>query len=159
MNKYIELIKNVNHAITKFNTFLAENGQIEPLKETELANKKYFTNLVTTSWDDQLWINSDKSGVYFLMGYNMANPNELGLYIGKASLTSAIGYRIHKHLFDYRNEEHYFKSDGNESEFVLELMSSVTFEDLDMIFMTPALEEFLIGELKDSIHLINKTGN
>jgi hypothetical protein len=159
MKNYIELVNKVNQAINEFNRYLAKGKQIEPLKETELANKKYFTNLVATSWDDQRWPNSEKSGVYFLMGYDKNNPDKLGLYVGKASLTSAIGYRVYSHLTNYRNKEHYLMSDGIGSDFVLELMSSVTFEGLDMVFMTPALEEFLIGELKESIHLINRTGN
>ena len=159
MKKYIDIVRKINQSIVRFNGYLAETGRIEPLKETEMTNNKYFTNLTVTPWVDQRWPNSEKSGVYFLFGYKRENPNVLGVYVGKASLSSAIGYRLSAHLSHYSDKEHFIMTDSQGSDFVLELISSVTFEDLNMVFMTPALEEFLIEELKTDIHLLNSTGN
>jgi hypothetical protein len=50
-------------------------------------------------------------------------------------------------------------NDGRGNRFILEMVSSISLED-KLIYMTPALEEFLIGELKErGINLLNVYGN
>lgn len=159
MDKYKLLIREINSGIEKFNSFFKTDFHVPLLKENELENKECYTNLTNTSWSDQRWPNSDSAGVYFIFGINQENTSEVGLYIGKASLSSKIGIRLYSHLYPYRNEENYMMNDGKGKKNILELVSSISFDENNMTFLAPALEEFLLSELREKINLLNVTGN
>ena len=160
MEKYSPIIHEINDALEKFNSlFILKEHHVSLLDEKEFFNKLFFTNLTNTLWKDQLWPNGDKRGVYFLFGVNEKNSLESGLYIGKASLTSKIGIRLYTHLTGYRDSEHYFMNDGRGNRYILEMLTTISLED-KLVYMIPALEEFLIGELKErEMNLLNVYGN
>jgi hypothetical protein len=162
MEKYRPLIKAINIEIDKFNLFLKKKYCISLLNENDLSNDEFYTNLINTKWEDQHWPNSEKSGVYFIFGFNEENKSEFGLHIGKASMSSTIGRRLYVHLKQYHDKKDYLMGDGKGKIYILELISSITLEDKKIKFMTTSLKEFLIDKLREkrgSINLINVFGN
>jgi hypothetical protein len=159
MIKYLQIIEKINEQIDKFNGHLKSEHYISPLNSKELDNPSFFTNLKTTKWEDQHWPHSVKSGVYFIFCHKKNNPEDIALYIGKSSFSSKIGNRLYSHLTNYRNAENYIMKDKNSDVFILELVSSVNFEDKEIVFMSSALEELLISEMRKHVHLMNVKGN
>lgn len=153
MRKYYDLIQKINASITKFNTHLVKD--ISLLNEKELNNPDYYMDLTKFSWKkDEEWINSGKRGVYFIFGVEEGNTHKLGLYIGKSSMNAYFGNRFHSHLYPTKKEVGHFM--GN-PKYCMELISTIPIEE-EKVFLAPALEEFLIKQMKDKVHLINKTG-
>ena len=155
--KYLEMIKIINKSITSFSKNLSPSIKIDKLGKN-FDNKKKYTNIVNTPWEEQFWPNSNEAGVYFLFGRNKEN-NEFGVYIGKASLSSKIGNEVYTHLYPHSKSDHYYRNDKDEQQFILEVVSSIDLEKINKIFLAPSMEEFLITDLRDKIHLLNKKGN
>ncbi len=155
--KYLEMIKIINKSITSFSKNLSPSIKIDKLGK-DVDNKKKYTNIVNTPSGEQLWPNSNEAGVYFLFGKNKTT-GEAGLYIGKASLSSKIGNRLWVHLKPHRDSNHYYMNDNNGKQFILELVSSISLEKINKIFLGPSMEEFLIEDLKGKICLLNAKGN
>lgn len=152
MEKYISLIQEINASIAEFNTYLKDGVSL--LDEDELDNKDCYMDLTNFSWDTDEWMNSGKKGVYLIFGVNSETPNNLGLYIGKASMNSYFGNRLHSHLYPSKRKPHHLMG---KPEYRMELITTIIIEE-KKVFLALALEEFLIKQLKDKLHLINKTG-
>lgn len=158
MKKYITIVESINSAIQKFNKYVDKQFLVPILMIEQLDNKSLFLDIAKTSWDDQRWPNSNKSGVYFIFGYKKEQDNEIGVYVGKASMSSKIGNRLYAHLNPHRKNEYYKMNDSKGCEFFLEFVSSIDLEQTP--FFSPALEEYLISELnRSSVYLLNAAGN
>lgn len=153
MKKYTDLIQKINTSIAEFNTHL-EKG-IPLINEKEMDNPDYYMDLTKFSWGkDEEWINSGKRGVYFIFGAEEGNAKKLGLYIGKSSMNSYFGNRFHSHFYPTKRDIGHFM--GN-PKYSMEMISTIPLEE-EKVFLAPALEEFLIKQMKDKVHLINITG-
>lgn len=160
MEIYLPIIKRINKSIENFNTYLSDIAKISKLSENDLENKNSFTNLTLTDWYNTRFPNdAGQNGVYFLFGYNKINENELGFYIGKASLQSKMGNRLWTHLNRYKDSEQYLMKNIEGEEFVLEFIAAISTEKNKIGFIAPALEEFLILNLKNDHSLLNASGN
>ncbi|TAE06793.1 MAG: hypothetical protein EAZ95_18905 [Bacteroidetes bacterium] len=150
--RFTEEFNEINNLINKFNHFLSDNCQI-PLFDLETGfTTKNIVKIVHGMWGGE-WSfpNNQTSGAYFLFG---VKENQKGLYVGKASMSSWTSDRIYHHLNPYRKKEQYL-IDG----YVIEYIASIDLSNLGIPFISPALEEFLILNLKDKLNLINKMGN
>ncbi len=154
MNNYLPIIKQINQSLNDFNTYLKDGFAVPLLNEIELENQNYYMDLTTFNWEkEKEWINSGKRGVYFIFGVDMEPPFNLGLYIGKASMTSYFGNRFHSHLYPSKKEKLHIMR----KIFSMELITTIPIEKKN-VFLAPALEEFLINEMKNKVRLLNKTG-
>lgn len=160
MEKYSAIIREINSAIEKFNLELSKKENHVPLlNEEEFSNKSYFFNLTNTLYNDQRWPNDVCRGVYFIFGVNEKDKNESAVYIGKSSFNNSIGRRLYVHLNRFKDSGLYYMNEHSEKPYVVELVSSISLED-KLIYMIQALEEFLIGELKQrGVNLLNSIGN
>jgi len=158
MEKYSKIVALINREIGGFNANIALEWKVRELP-SDLLDDRAFVSIRDKEWKDTRWPNQEFSGVYFLFGYNKINPNEVGVYIGKASLRSKIGNRIYEHLNKDRPTKDYKMNDGHGNTFALEYTSGINFEENNTVFLAPALEEYLIGRLGSHVHLLNVSGN
>jgi hypothetical protein len=156
--KYIEIVKVINELIGDFNKFLNTDFKINQFDLNEVNNKQYFTYLLKKQWDDFRFPNSEKRGVYFIIGYNSVLPENRAVYIGKSSFKHKIGKRFYSHLSRYRDAEQYVMTDKNGAEFFVEYIFSIDLETPGTEFLASSLEEFMILKAKDKIHLLNRVG-
>ncbi len=151
MHIYDNDIDEINNAIDIFNQYLSEHKVPRLVADFTDARPK------------PMVINDNKRGVYFIFGHraNKCEENILGVYIGKASLNSCIGTRVRHHCRNYYRPQHnsIICNDRRAVPYVLKHIASIELESAGLVFMTPALEEFLISHLKEKIKLINGTGN
>ncbi|MBM3435839.1 MAG: hypothetical protein FJY07_06450 [Bacteroidetes bacterium] len=96
------------------------------------------------------------SGVYLIFGNSDKLDN--AIYIGKASYTSTIGYRLDYHLNNpARNLKKYPMLDKQGRLIMMDKV--ITISMVDYWFFAPALEEFLINYMHDNnVPLINIIG-
>jgi hypothetical protein len=153
---YTDLVRILNRSIRRFNTYLSANYQLDPLG-LDFSDAESYTNLKTAAWNEQHWPNSGDAGVYFLLGRD--DSSHAGLYVGKASLTRAIGHRLWVWLQANREGKDYFKDDSQGTRFYLEYVTSISTTKREMVFMAPSIEEFLITDLRTKLHLLNDRGN
>jgi hypothetical protein len=159
MKDYQELIGKINMKISEFSQFLNPKYVIPLLGIDKFDDKDHFCNLTTTKWEDQKWPNSWNTGVYFLFGRKIEDGKTVGVYIGKSSFKSAMGHRIYTHLnSQYRVENKYFMQRLNDR-YSLEFLATIPLGTLDIGFLSPALEEFMITKLSSEVNLLNGTGN
>ena len=157
--RFLPEINAINKTITAFNRFLNPIYKIPVLNPDRMIEEKYCSEIKHGRWDDFDFPNAPKRGVYFIFGHDKANESTNGLYIGKASFSSAIGARLDHHLRPYKKSS-CFEMNGNRGEkYVLDYMASIELESLNLVFMSPALEEYLISELRGQLKLMNGTGN
>jgi hypothetical protein len=161
MQQYLSIIRETNQSIKRFNEYLQSDYQVVLFDEKNFKDDRFFLKIITgyDEWWKQTWPNSNKAGVYFLLGFQKNNPEKYGVYIGKASLGSKIGNRLYSHLIQFREAKDFEINDAYGNQFILDYVTSIELENKNMIAFAPALEEFLISDLKDKVNLINSRGN
>jgi hypothetical protein len=70
-----------------------------------------------------------------------------------------MGARLDSHLRPHRNSEWFLMNGYNDEKYILDYMVTIDLDNLNVIFLASALEEYLITQLKGSLKLINGTGN
>jgi hypothetical protein len=155
MKDYNSIVAAINNRLKMFNEFLREQYHVPYLS---LSGPGELCDISTTPWDQQHWPNQSASGVYFIFGYKADNAADIGVYIGKASLNSKIGNRLYAHLSHQRNGIYSMKN-AKGQQFNLEGVSSINFEIKKITALAPALEEYLICNLGNEVHLLNEKGN
>lgn len=93
-------------------------------------------------------------GVY-IIAYTNLTTNKPYLYIGKASLSSSIGRRLHAHLYNSQQERR-FNWYGDNDYLALRVY---TIDCTQFPYLAPAIEEFLIDKMQESYPLLNYLGN
>lgn len=159
-DKYIEMVRSANNAISYFNQYLKEEYHAPGFDLTRINDNEYFVKVVHQNWDAFQWPQggSNFCGVYLLFGYNSKDATEYGLYIGKSSLSS-VGSRLNKHFSTYRHDKHYKMNNKAGTPFILEYIAALNLDSLKAPFLISALEEYIISDLKQKHHLLNCTGN
>ena len=134
--------------IADFNNYLSFKNKVK-IEET------YF-DIEDKGWYDINLGEVAYAGVYVIVG-TVDNSGENAVYIGKASMSSKIGNRLYGHLSNSRKtSDNGFNYYGKP--FTLYRVYTVNFEKTDMAFMAPALEEYLIANIKN-LKLLNEVGN
>jgi hypothetical protein len=155
LHKYEAIFREINLDIERFNQLLAEEFRIAPLNA---SNSESYSVIANVPWDDQVWPCSDCPGVYILCAHHANDPNRLGAYIGKASLSN-IGNRLWAHLNPHRADNIYRMNDLSGEPFIIEAVAAIGFRDPRTRALAPALEEFVISGVRERVHLLNGTGN
>ncbi len=158
-DQYVKIIKTINKHIINFNKFLNEAYLIPQVDLNKINDEKYFVNINNVTWEDLRFPNSDQKGVYFMIGYDSKDELKSSLYIGKASYSSSIGKRLYSHLSKNKNNEFYTMNDLQGNVHNLEYIFSIDLESLGIDILSSSLEEYLILNTKEEIHLLNGTGN
>jgi hypothetical protein len=153
--KYEPILQEINLTIERFNQFLADEFKIAPLNG---SNAETCSVIIDIPWDDQVWPCKDGPGVYILCARNESDPDRLGAYVGKASLSN-IGNRLWAHLNPHRITNSYRMNNGVGESFIIEAIAAIAFTDHRMRALVTALEEFIISGVKNRVHLLNRTGN
>lgn len=152
MNRYKDLFDAINEVIREFNEYLVEKCKIPELPNTltPLNREGYIR-----------FANDPKRGVYFIFGHRQENENDLGVYIGKASVNSTMGNRIRDHRRKYKtpHSDKLICNDGRANPYILLEFATLELESPKPTHMIASLEEFLISKLTGRIRLINGTGN
>lgn len=157
--RYLPYIGVINQKIARFNEFLREDCHIPAINSVSMMKDGVCVQVIHGDWDGFPFPKAESRGVYFIFGYDKSDNNKTGIYIGKASFGSTIGRRLYSHFNKFRNEP-YFEMGGYGGEpYVLEYIISIDLEEAEFPFMSPALEEFMISELRSEINLMNGTGN
>ena len=150
MEKYTKIIETINNLITDFNKVIAIDCHVKPLDTTKINDNSYFLNIVDIQWNDIKFPRCGTAGVYFYFGYNKNDKQKLCTYVGKASFDSTIGKRLYDH---FKNKEYDTLENGKEyylnGEYALELVTTIPIENA---FIAPALEEYLIFNLREKGH-------
>lgn len=157
MEKYIPILEKINECIEEFNSYLQPNFGVGKLDISRISDQDYFLNIAYKKWVDfRFPRNNGVGGVYFYIGEYLDFPGKQVLYIGKASLNSFIGRRLSAHFIGKCNGEKVIIKDCN-----IELITSLPFEDPNLVFLAPALEEYLIVNMQKhkEITLFNDRGN
>jgi hypothetical protein len=161
MNKYTNSINIINNTISEFNGYLNLEYQLETLDLFMLSDNDYFLNLKNKTWNDYSFPrNREVGGVYLYFGFNIADTNDICVYVGKASYSRTLGQRLWDH---FRYKEHitfenemYYKN----GTYAIEMITSIPLEKENTVFLASALEEFLIKKLSgEGIQLFNSVGN
>jgi hypothetical protein len=95
----------INNAIEQFNACLATSNRIPTFSFHENETTSSIVKVVHGDWNAFPFPNNGTRGVYFILGRERANPNKIGLYIGKASFGSTTSNRLYKHLYPSRVSE------------------------------------------------------
>lgn len=157
--RYRPEIDAINSCIASFNGFLNPNHSLPSFDIQTMTDGKNCVKVVHGDWESWRFPHSDQRGVYFIFGSEKTTDRN-GIYIGKASFDSAIGNRLHHHLFPTRKSQAFTMKGYGGEEYVLNYLAAINLDVLGLAFMAPSLEEFLISELnKGSLNLINGTGN
>ena len=156
--RYLPVIEAINQRIIAFNQYLNPPHKISVFDPCRMLEEKNCIQIVHGNWNAFGFPNSEKRGVYFIFGYEKTSDKN-GLYIGKASFSSSIGKRLNPRLRPYKNSDHFEMNGYRNEKYILEYMASIDFDSLNLRFLAPALEEYLITELKSDLNLINGTGN
>lgn len=145
---YDFILNELNKQNANFNIYLS------PINEIKIE-EKYF-DIENQGWNDINLGEVAYAGVYIIIGTD-DNSGKNVIYIGKASLSSSIGKRLNPHLFNSRKTfDKGFNFYGNP--FTLYRVYTINLEKVNMIFMAPALEEYLITNVHN-IKLLNEIGN
>lgn len=155
LERYEPIFREINLDIEKFNALLSEEFRIAPLNA---SNSESFSIIADVPWDDQVWPHHDCPGVYVLCARHENDPNRLGAYIGKASLSN-IGNRVWAHLNPHRATNVYRMNNLSGESFIIEAVAAIGFRDPRTRALVSALEEFIIVGVRDRVHLLNGTGN
>jgi hypothetical protein len=157
--RFLPEINSINQTIVAFNQYLNPTYKIPVFDSGRMIEEKNCIQIVHGHWDDFGFPNSTKRGVYFIFGHEKVIETKNGLYIGKASFSSAIGSRLDHHLRPCKNSDCFEMNGYRNEKYILDYMASIDLDSLKLTFLAPALEEYLITELKRSLNLINGTGN
>jgi hypothetical protein len=157
---FMKIIEKVNLSLVEFNRFLNPNNSIPLIELCFSGDNVNACKIIHGKWNEWSFPNNaTKRGVYLILGKNIANTNEVALYIGKASLSSHMGDRLYAHLHKYKNTPYYLMNGTDESQYILDYIVAIDLDSIGVWFLAPALEEFLISNLKEQITLMNGTGN
>jgi hypothetical protein len=157
--RYRKEVDAINNGIASFNLFLNLNHLVPAFRFDTMLNEQHCIKVVHGDWHAFSFPNSPKRGVYFIFGHEKTVQEKNGLYIGKASFGSSIGDRLYYRLHPYRSQTHFVMTGYDQETYVLDFMASIDLDSPGLSFMAPALEEFLISNLKSKLNLINGTGN
>ena len=148
---YDFILNELNLQIANFNKYLSPECGVK-------IEDAYF-DVENKVWSGTNQINLGEvayAGVYVIIGTDDYS-GENAIYIGKASLSSKIGNRLGQHLKNScKTPDCGFNYYGKP--FTLYRVYTINFEKTDMIFMAPALEEYLITHVQN-IKLLNEVGN
>ncbi|MCU7548148.1 hypothetical protein OCK74_03440 [Chitinophagaceae bacterium LB-8] len=160
MKKYLPVIKKINAHVTDFNSYLRKEFTFPLLNEDKLNDQTYYLNPTGKEWNDcQFPRNPHIGGVYFYMGETVSRRDDFHVYIGKASMKSKIGERLYNHFKNcWKTNETIIRNNRGEP-VLIELITSIPFENEALIFLAPALEEYLIDKLRSDFPLFNIIGN
>ena len=156
--RFLHEINAINQTIVAFNQYLNPIYKMPVFDPGRMLEEKNCIQIVHGNWDAFGFPNSAKRGVYFIFGRERTSDKN-GLYIGKASFSSSIGKRLNPRLRAYKNSDQFEMNGYRNEKYILEYMASIDLDSLNLTFLAPALEEYLITELKPSLNLINGTGN
>ena len=159
MEKYLKEIDFINSEIIEFNKHLSANYQIPTFDLDSAFDEKQIVKVIHGDWNAFPFPNNATRGVYFVFGYERKENEKNGLYIGKASFGSATSARLYAHLHPHRNADKFTMNGYNEEVYVVEYIASIDLDKLNISFIAPALEEFLITSLCNKLNLINGIGN
>lgn len=159
MENYTSIITAINKGIREFSEYLHSDHYFSLIDNILLSDKKIAWNLTEVHWNDTQFPGDNKGGVYFIFGRKKFEQDFIGVYVGKASLESKIGNRLHKHLNNpLRDNKIYQMKDKTGNEFLLEFVVTIPMEEA-IVFLAPALEEYIICNLQNqNIYLINAVG-
>ncbi len=132
---------------------------IPTFDKTSGLEKSEIVKIIHKDWNGFPFPNNGTAGVYFLFGHEKALADKNGLYIGKASFGSKTSNRLYAHLHPYREKDLYEMNGYRGEVYVLDYMASLDLDKLQIPFMAPSLEEYLITNLRHSLNLINGIGN
>jgi len=152
---YLPIINAINQKIPGFNQYLNPAYLVPLLDVGRMFEEKSAVQILHGKWDDFNWPSSGKRGVYFILAHEKTNIEKIGLYIGKASLSSNMSARFDYHLRPHRYNE-WFEMNYGKERFILDYIVTINLDAINLGFMAWALEEYLITELKNSIYLINR---
>lgn len=160
MIKYLPVIDKINFHVTEFNNYLRKDCAFPLLDRDKINDETYYLNPTGKGWDDcQFPRNPHIGGVYFYMGVTGSEDPEFHIYIGKASLRSKIGERLYNHFKNHWGEDETTISNRKGNPIRIELITSIPFDNKDLIFLAPALEEYLIDKMQLDFLLFNSVGN
>jgi hypothetical protein len=159
MEKYHQYITLINNGIEGFSKYLQPEFQIQSISTNKLNDSNTSWNLKAVGWHETRFPNGDSPGVYIIFGQKKNDESFLGIYVGKASHNSVIGYRLYSHLHNPERENRiYPMKDKLANDFLLEFVITIPMNEI--YFLAPALEEFLIDYLQSQdVYLINAVGN
>lgn len=159
MDNYNSIISAINNGIKEFSAYLHTDQYFRLVDNDILSDKKYSWNLTEVNWNDTSFPGDDKGGVYFIFGRKKSEQDYLGVYVGKASLNSKIGYRLDKHLNNpQRDKRIYPMYDKQGNEFLLDFVLTIPMDE-EIVFLAPSLEEYIICNLQNqNIHILNAVG-
>ena len=159
MEKYSLIISAINNGLKEFSAYLHHDYYFAPIDTIKISDKNISWNLTETGWWDAQFPSGGSQGVYFIFGRKKDNENSVGVYVGKASHSSAIGSRLDKHLNNpERDNKIYPMKDKIGNSFLLELVVTIPMGE-ELHFLAPALEEYLIYNLQNqNIYLLNAVG-
>jgi hypothetical protein len=160
MNReHINTINHINELVKKFNLILQEEYKIKTLS-TDFKNEDQYLDFKNRNHFEYMYPKQvDKSGVYFILGFNSAEISKTCLYIGKASMNNSIGNRLDYYLKNSTTNSHnniLYHNKGNQ---FIEFLTVLPI-DKENSFIAPALEEYLIKNWKEATcDLLNTIGN
>lgn len=149
VDKYENIISELNCGISEFNAFLASDHQLPLISSNNPAT---FTSALDQPWGQQGWPSKDNPGVYVLCGYHEKNIHQLGAYIGKAS-QRFIGRRLYAHLNPFRAAGIYRRG-----QFIIDAILAVPISIHGARSIAAALEEFLIARGVPGVTMLNTVG-
>ena len=147
------IIEEINRKIRNFNEFLQRECHFP---EIDTSNKNIYSSTLQRQWGGENWANKDSYGVYILFGVSEKNPNEVGLYIGKAS-QQYIGYRLWSHFKPHKETLNYHKMRGDDK-VTFHALCTISTTDHSCRSLASSLEEYLISGGFESAFLVNKVG-
>lgn len=147
--KYEPIIAELNQGIREFNASLQKEHHFQLIST---ANPDTFTAALAEPWGQQGWPSKDTPGVYMFCCRNEPDDDQLGLYIGKASLQN-MGHRIYAHLNPHRASGIYrFQN------WIIEAILATPANNPDVYPSVAALEQFLCGRGYSSATILNSVG-
>jgi hypothetical protein len=149
----------INSAIIAFNRHFATAFHVPQFDKVKSLEAKAIVKIIHKDWDSFPFPNNGTRGVYFLFGHEKTQIEKTGLYIGKASFNSTTSGRLYAHLQPCRKKDFYEMNGYRGEIYILDFMASIDLDKLEVPFLAPALEEYLISTLRKDLNLINGTGN
>ena len=157
--RFLDSVNAINKKIADFNQHMNLKYQIPALDPDRMEAEKNGVRIPHGSWYDWQFPNAEKRGVYFIFGWKKSNPSENGLYIGKASFSNSMGARLANWLRPCKESEQFEMNGKNGEKYVLDYISTLDLDRINIGFMASALEEYLITKLNNELILLNGTGN
>ena len=158
LQKYKDIFNEINVEIKNFNLLLAEEFRVASLNIPNYESCAVFKKGVA-------WLHQEclphrlHPGVYIICGYHQNNPSSYGAYIGKSSVNENISSRLSARLKLHNEAGFYHYTDKKGEPYIYEAVVVIGLQNESMRALAPALEEFIIANVKKRIHLLNIIGN